>query len=68
MAKQTGKPRPRSGGAKLKASGRVAIMIGVTPEERDRLKAAAESDNRTTANFVKLAALVMARRLLGGGQ
>jgi len=68
MKKTTNRPKAPSGGAKLRASGRVAIMIGVTPEERDRIQRAAASDNRTTANFVKLAALVMAKRLLGEGQ
>jgi uncharacterized protein (DUF1778 family) len=41
-----------SGGAKLKASGRKAILLGVTPEQFDKIKLAASLEMRPVTQFV----------------
>ena len=41
-----------SGGAKLKASGKKAILLGVTPEQFDKIKLAASLEMRPVSQFV----------------
>ena len=52
MAQRPKTRKPLSGGAKLKAAGRRAIMLGVTPEQHAVLKAAAQLEGRPLSNFV----------------
>ncbi len=55
--------KPISGAQKLRASGRKAIMITVTPQEKLLLKWAAEVEDRCVSQFVQHHALDYARLL-----
>jgi uncharacterized protein (DUF1778 family) len=59
-----GKRKQKSGGAKLKASGRKAILLGVAPGTYERLKEAAEIEMRPLAQFVAYYALVAAQQVI----
>ena len=52
-----GKAKPMSGAAKMKAAGRHAIMLGVSPQEHRMLKEAAKSEGRPVSQFIKFYAL-----------
>ena len=46
------KRKQLSGGAKMKASGKKAILLGVTPEQFDKIKLAASLEMRPVTQFV----------------
>lgn len=58
------KRRQMSGGAKLKAAGRKAILLGVTPEQLDKLKLAASLEMRPVTQFVTFHAVQAADKLI----
>jgi len=58
------KRKPLSGGAKLKASGRKAIMLAVTPEQFDTFKLAASLEMRPVSQFVTYYALQAAEKAI----
>jgi uncharacterized protein (DUF1778 family) len=62
------KPKPPSGAAKLKASGRKAIMLAVTPEQFDRLKLAASLEMRPVSQFVTFYAVQAADRVIAAAK
>lgn len=67
------KRKQKSGGAKLKASGRKAILLGVTPEQFDKIKLAASLEMRPVSQFVtfyavKAADTVIAKAKEGTGE
>jgi len=53
-----------SGFAKMKASGAVAVMLTMRPEDREMIRKAAQIDGRTVAGFVRFYALNAADALL----
>jgi uncharacterized protein (DUF1778 family) len=61
MGKQSKRP---SGGAALKAAGKKPILCGVTPEQLDELRGAADREGRKVAPFVVFHALAAARKIL----
>jgi uncharacterized protein (DUF1778 family) len=62
--KNLGKRKQKSGYAKLKASGKRAILLGVSQEEYRQLKAAAECERRSVAGFVTYYAVQTALEVL----
>jgi len=53
-----------SGGAKMKAAGLHAIMLGVTPTDWDKLKQAAAFEGRAVSQFVRFHAVRAATQVL----
>lgn len=67
MVKKTPKPKRRkqlSGAQKLKAYGRRAILLGVWPEDHERLSAAAQLERRPLSQFIVFHAMQAAERLV----
>ena len=67
------KRKQLSGGAKMKASGKKAILLGVTPEQFDKIKLAASLEMRPVTQFVtfytvKAAEAVIAKAREGAGE
>ncbi len=61
----TKKPRKqKSGGAKLKAAGRKAILLGVSPAVYDKLKELARIEMRPLSQCVTFHAMKAATRIL----
>ena len=58
------KPRPKSGGARLIESGRKPMVIGWTPEQHEKISAAATADSRRMTQFVMYHALKAADKIL----
>jgi uncharacterized protein (DUF1778 family) len=58
------KKKVPSGGAKLKAAGKRAILLGVRPEVYDILRCAADHEMRPVSQFVVVAATRAAAALL----
>jgi uncharacterized protein (DUF1778 family) len=58
------KRKQMSGGAKLKAAGKKAILLGVTPDQFDRLRLAASLEMRPVTQFVTFHAVQAAERLI----
>ncbi len=72
MAEQK-KRKQLSGGAKMKAAGKKAILLGVTPEQFDKIKLAASLEMRPVTQFVtfytvKAAEAVIAKAKEGTGE
>ncbi len=65
MPKKQPKPKPASGGARLVASGKRAMLLGLSPEDRDLIERAAKADSRPMTQFVRLAAVAAAKKILG---
>jgi uncharacterized protein (DUF1778 family) len=57
-----------SGGAKMKAAGRKAIMLGVSPEQYDKLKLAASLEMRPVSQFVTFYALQGAENVIANAK
>lgn len=55
--------RPLSGAAKLRISGRKALMITVTPAEKKVLQLAAKAEGRNVSQFIRYHSLRLARTL-----
>lgn len=62
------KRKQLSGGAKLKASGRKAILLGVTPEQFDTFKLAASLEMRPVSQFVTFYALQAAEKVIANAK
>lgn len=62
MAKR--KRKQLSGGAKLRLSGKRAVMLGLTPDVYDKLKRASEIECRPVSQFVTFYALQAAEWVL----
>ena len=58
------KRKQKSGGAKLKAAGKRAILLGVTPDQFDTLKLAASLEMRPVTQFVTFHAVQAAENLI----
>ncbi len=58
------KPKQASGGARLAASGKKPITLGVTTEEHAELMEAAAQDRRPLTQFLLLHGLAAARKIL----
>jgi uncharacterized protein (DUF1778 family) len=58
------KGKPMSGGAKLKASGRLAIMITVDPTDKVKIEEAAALEMRPVSQFVAYHAILAAEERL----
>jgi uncharacterized protein (DUF1778 family) len=58
--------KPLSGGAKMKLAGKRGILLGVTPEVYDTLRAAADREMRPLTQFILFHAMVAAERRVGG--
>ncbi len=65
---QKKKRKQLSGGAKLKASGRKAIMLGVTPAQFDNLKLAASLEMRPVSQFVTFYAVQAAETVIANAK
>lgn len=65
MKKPPGRPKQISGGARLTASGRKPILLGVTQAELDTIRQAAQIDRRPVTQFLILHGLAAAERILG---
>jgi uncharacterized protein (DUF1778 family) len=53
-----------SGGAKMKASGKKPILLGVTPEQFDKIKLAASLEMRPVSQFVTFYAVKAAEAVI----
>lgn len=53
-----------SGGARLKAAGRHPVLLGLTPEQRAKIQAAAAADNRPVTQFLVHHGLAAAEKIL----
>ena len=63
--RRDGRPQqPTSGGARLKAAGKRAMLLGWPPEEAAAIEPAAKEDGRPMSQFVMHHALVAAKRIL----
>lgn len=58
------KRKQMSGGAKLKASGQKAILLGVTVQVLAKLREAASIEQRSVAGFVRYHAAIAAEKLI----
>lgn len=58
------KKKVMSGGAKLKAAGKRAIMLGIKPEVYDLLRSAADVEMRPLSQFIVVSATRAATALL----
>jgi uncharacterized protein (DUF1778 family) len=56
--------RQRSGGARLLASGRRPVTLGVEPSDHDTLRKAAQLDRRPITQFLIHYGLVAAKKIL----
>ncbi len=57
-------PRQASGGARLKAAGRHPVTLGLTPAQRDLIRAAAEKDGRPMTQILLRGGLALAEKIL----
>jgi uncharacterized protein (DUF1778 family) len=62
--KPTGKKKQASGGARLTASGKVPVLLGLRPEQAEALRAAAEKDGRPLTQFLIFHGLAAAEKIL----
>jgi uncharacterized protein (DUF1778 family) len=62
------KRKQMSGGAKLKAAGKRAILLGVTPDQFDILKLAASLEMRPVTQFVTFHAVQAAEKLISNAK
>lgn len=53
-----------SGGARLKASGRVPVLLGLLPDQAETIRAAAAADGRPVTQFLVHYGLETAKRIL----
>jgi len=58
------KTKQASGGARLAAAGKQPILLGVTPEQKEKLKAAATTDGRPLTQFLVFHGLQAAEKIL----
>ena len=63
MPTQGRKPR-LSGAAKMKAAGKLPVLLGITPEQKAQLKAAAKLEGRPLTQYVVFHSLQTAARQL----
>ena len=56
--------KPMSGGARIKASGKSPMLLGVLPEQKDILRKAAAIDGRPMTQFLLFHALAAAKKIL----
>jgi len=56
--------RQASGGARLVSSGKRPVLLGLTPEQHERLSAAAESEGRPLTQFLAFHGLKAAESIL----
>lgn len=64
--KEPTKKKEKSGYAKMKAAGRTAIVLTVTPEQKELLKRAAKREHRSVAGFIVAHSLFAAEERLSG--
>jgi hypothetical protein len=62
------KKKPMSGAAKMKAAGRKAIMLGVPPDQFDKLKLAASLEMRPVSQFVMFHAVQAAEKIIANAK
>jgi uncharacterized protein (DUF1778 family) len=62
------KRKQLSGGAKMKAAGRKPILLGVTPEQLERLREAAALELRPVSQFVVYHAMRAADLVVAQGR
>jgi uncharacterized protein (DUF1778 family) len=63
-----GTPRKqKSGGARLVESGRHPVQLGITSEQRDVLRKAAELDGRPLTQFMIFHGLAAAKKIISKG-
>ena len=58
------KRKQLSGGAKMKAAGKKAILLGLTPEQFDKIKLAASLEMRPVSQFVAFHTLQAAEKVI----
>lgn len=51
------KRKQRSGGAKLRAAGKKAVLLGLTPEQHTMISQAAQIEMRSVAGFITWASM-----------
>jgi uncharacterized protein (DUF1778 family) len=56
------KNKQMSGGARLRASGKRAVLLGLTPEQHAAIRAAAESEGRPVTQFLVFHGLAAAKK------
>ncbi len=64
MAKKTKAAKPTSGGARLKASGRHPVLLGLMPDQLATARAAANADGRPLTQFFVHHGLAAAEKIL----
>jgi len=57
------KTKQTSGGARLKASGKVPVLLGLLPEEAEEIRAAAKLDGRPVTQFLTYHGLAAAKKI-----
>jgi hypothetical protein len=63
--KREAKGPPASGGARLRASGKKAVLLGLTQDQYDDIFAAAKIDGRYATQFLTHYGLAAAKKILG---
>jgi len=53
-----------SGGARLRAAGKRAVLLGLTPEQHTKIREAAEIDRRPVTQFLTFHGLAAAEKIL----
>ena len=56
--------KPMSGGARIKASGKSPVLLGLPPEQKEMLQRAAELDGRPLTQFLIFHGLAAAKKIL----
>ena len=57
-------PKPLSGGARMKASGKHPVLLGLTTDEREFLRRAAELDGRPLTQLFMFHTFAAARKII----
>jgi len=61
-----GRSRPKSGAEKMRAAGKVPVMLTVTPANKTQLQKAARAQGRSLAGFITYHATMAACAVLAG--
>ena len=62
--RRKGPAKQASGGARLKAAGKHPVLLGLLPDQAEKIRAAAEADGRPLTQFFIFHGLAAAEKIL----
>ncbi len=65
MTKMDPPKKQKSGGARMRDSGKIPVLLGLTASQRETIRSAAESDGRPVTQFLVFYGLLAAKKILG---